>query len=264
MKINCYGSCRVFEPLELLSQYQLVDIYSYKAKWYTHSPFETLQKHEMLSEAKSFNFSDFKYLIADVNRAKDLYVQLGSLIEYRDYVLNSSITIIEISSLKALVNNAVDLKYQHLGLYNEFKRNAVKGYDKFESSFVQSNEKEFYTCLNTLIDKVGPSKCLIVGYIETGAPARELINKLLNEICEEKGCFFFNPTSLLAQYDKDSIMINDTHYQPSFFNIIASKLCEYIFFKDKAKANFYSLFLSIYIIVHWTNLHHVMNLLSYL
>lgn len=239
MKLNCYGSCRVFEPLDLLARYQLIDAYKYKAKWYTHSPFETLQKHKILTGEIDFCFSDFKYLIADTNKVDKLYAQLKDFKKHRDYVIDSDFTIIEISSLKALVNKTVDLEYQHLGLYNEFKKNNLKGYAGFENSFIQSTSDEFYASLEVLIDKIGAKKCLIIGYIETGAPARKLINELLCEISNKKGCFFFNPTTVLEKHELTDVMLNDTHYNPPFFNILAAKLCEFIFNKEQEKMNFY-------------------------
>jgi len=237
MKVDVYGSCRVFEAMKILENIGLVQLINIQGDFYTHTISEVIQKNKIIKKELLLEYDDFKYLIADSKNARKIYDDLVSKTSASLICNSSEFIVIEISSLKEnIIDNNI---YSQLGLYDLYKRNILNRSQYLKFCNVEEytlNENEFNLKLIELEKLFKGKKIILVGYIQPEdivIKNRELINIYLDEFSKNKENFFFlNPNSFINSFKYDEIMLNSTHYNNSFFPEVAKKLSEILFFDD--------------------------------
>lgn len=225
LNISVIGSCRVFTPIRLMEQRNVISSDHLGLEWYTHSTKDVLQK---IAIARKKIVPEEKYIPLLVHGNG----QYSPEHHHQDVYEKSDIIIIEIASPKLFL-------VEQMYLQQWCVRDVLASPEKFSEESVKlanlaqmlvQNKVQIKEDLSSICDALG-KPVIFVNHINvlkpTGdlIPERNLIFESIREFCSEDcRAVHFDPTVHVSAFGEDEALSDSGHYKKDFEPILGELL----------------------------------------
>lgn len=249
-RVTTIGTCRVFEPILLLSNQSLLTMNNSMVYGYTHTTKELIQMLYTHNDSFNCDISQLKFILKNIDHYE---VAKNKNLEESDVV------VIEISSIRVITNDHVhyykanlihnyilesldnaELYWKDL-THNRVKKLTEYGVKKDLSDVdvdfingiecINQNRNDFISDLEKILSLIPKDRKVIfvshfdmkIDNIEQRVPERVLVAKWLEEFCDIYGCVFYNPRFDLEKYGYAKGLLDNTHYTKEYERILSNK-----------------------------------------
>ena len=226
--IAVIGSCRVFNPVNILSRENKILHHSQGIDWYTHSTCDALQKIDIVKKNIEVP-NELLPLLVHTNYGYDASVFRKDIFD------NSDVFIVEISSIKVIKYGFWYLQQWCVRdvLENEDSDYKDRHYILDKLLKYKQNETELKDHLRRICVSIGKPIIFVSHFdvpVENGnlLPERSLIRSTLINFCKDTEILHFDPTDLILRHGHSESLSDHSHYLQSFEQVVADKLYDAI------------------------------------